>query len=68
MKTIIIRAPNDVQLTNAAVPEPGADDLLVRVRASGICGSDVHRYLGTCAGRKLHPKAERRVSTSSPFG
>ena len=33
------------------LPDIGPDDVLVRVRASGICGSDVHRYLGTEYGR-----------------
>jgi L-iditol 2-dehydrogenase len=37
-------------VVDRAVPEPGDDDLLVRVRACGICGSDVHGYDGsTCA-------------------
>jgi 2-desacetyl-2-hydroxyethyl bacteriochlorophyllide A dehydrogenase len=34
-------------------PPVDVEDVLVRVRASGICGSDVHRYLGTDYGRRL---------------
>ncbi|MDQ3930992.1 MAG: alcohol dehydrogenase catalytic domain-containing protein [Chloroflexota bacterium] len=32
-------------------PAPGADEVLVRVKAVGICGSDVHGYTGT-SGRR----------------
>ena len=32
-------------------PEPGPGEVTVRVRAVGICGSDMHYYLeGSCAG------------------
>ena len=36
------------------VPEVHADDVLVRVRACGICGSDVHGYDGS-SGRRIPP-------------
>jgi L-iditol 2-dehydrogenase len=36
------------------VPEVGEDDLLVRVRACGVCGSDVHGYDGS-TGRRIPP-------------
>ena len=35
-------------------PEPGPRDVLVRVRACGICGSDVHGYDGS-SGRRIPP-------------
>ncbi|MEW6751030.1 MAG: zinc-binding dehydrogenase [Candidatus Latescibacterota bacterium] len=47
MKTAIIHGPRDLRLENVDTPSPGPGDVLVRVRACGICGSDVHRYLGT---------------------
>ena len=28
------------------VPEIGPDDVLVRIRAAGVCGSDLHAYIG----------------------
>lgn len=31
-------------LSERAVPEPGDEDLIVRVRSCGICGSDTHLY------------------------
>jgi len=55
MKTAIIYGPGDLRVEEVDRPEIGADDVLVRVRASGICGSDVHRYLGTDYGRICSP-------------
>jgi len=51
MKTAIIYGPRDLRVEDVDTPAVGPDDVLVRVRASGICGSDVHRYLGTQYGR-----------------
>ena len=51
MKTAIIYGPRDIQVEEVDIPVIGPDDVLVRVKVSGICGSDVHRYLGTEYGR-----------------
>lgn len=51
MKTAIIYGPRDIRVEEVAKPDIGPDDVLVQVKASGICGSDVHRYLGTAYGR-----------------
>lgn len=44
MKAAIYREPN--LLTVEAVPDPvaGPDDIVLRVHACGICGSDIHGY------------------------
>jgi 2-desacetyl-2-hydroxyethyl bacteriochlorophyllide A dehydrogenase len=47
MRAVTFQAPCDVQLDD--VPEPellAPDDAIVRVEASGICGSDLHIYHG----------------------
>ena len=36
------------------MPRPGPEDVLVRVEACGICGSDVHGYDGS-SGRRIPP-------------
>jgi alcohol dehydrogenase/L-iditol 2-dehydrogenase len=36
-----------VELREMAVPEIGADEVLLRVRGVGVCGSDVHQYHNT---------------------
>lgn len=33
---------HDLRLVESDIPEPGPTDCLVHVRATGICGSDVH--------------------------
>ena len=40
-------APERVEVREKAVPEIGPDDVLLRVAAVGICGSDVHQYHDT---------------------
>jgi 2-desacetyl-2-hydroxyethyl bacteriochlorophyllide A dehydrogenase len=51
MKALTIRQPNHVELQDVPVPAPGLTEVLVRVAACGICGTDVHifrgEYLGT---------------------
>lgn len=36
--------PGAVEVQDAAIPEPGADEILVKVGAAAICGSDIHAY------------------------
>ena len=43
-----------LELTDLPQPSIGPRDLLVRVKACGICGSDVHGYDGT-TGRRIPP-------------
>ena len=48
MKAITILEPNQMKLLEVEKPvitEP--DQVLVKIRATGICGSDVHVYHGT---------------------
>lgn len=42
MKAIRFAAPNLVETADVPVPELAAGEALIRVRYSGICGSDVH--------------------------
>ena len=41
MQIARVHGPNDVRLDDVAVPEPGPNDVVVRVEACGICGSDL---------------------------
>lgn len=40
-------APGCCELREVAVPEPGPEEVLLRVDAVGVCGSDVHQYHNT---------------------
>ncbi len=40
----VLYAPYDVRLEERAMPEVGPGDVLIEVKAVGVCGSDVHYY------------------------
>lgn len=42
--------PLDVRVEEVAEPEPGPGEVLVRVARNGICGSDLHTYVGSPTG------------------
>ena len=50
MKAARITRPNQVETFNAEVPAPRADEVLIEVKASGICGTDIHIYRGDYVG------------------
>ena len=44
MEGLVIHAPGDLRVEQVPTPELGPDQLQVRVRRGGICGSDLHYY------------------------
>jgi len=50
MKAAVLYKPYDIRLEEVETPKIRADQVLVRVRAVGICGSDVHYYKTGRAG------------------
>jgi 2-desacetyl-2-hydroxyethyl bacteriochlorophyllide A dehydrogenase len=50
MRAVTFQAPGDVRVEERAEPEVASrDDAVVRVEATGICGSDLHIYHGRVA-------------------
>ena len=47
MKAAVLHAPGDLRVEDVPVPEIGPDEVLVRVMAAGICGSDIGRVMVT---------------------
>ncbi len=54
MDALLLKQYLNLELVPMPVPEIGPDDVLVRVRACGICGSDVHGFDGS-TGRRIPP-------------
>jgi L-iditol 2-dehydrogenase len=54
MKALLLSAYKQLDIVDMPVPMPAEDELLIRIRACGICGSDVHGYDGS-TGRRLPP-------------
>ncbi len=46
MKAAFYEAPHKVDVHEAPRPEPGKDEVVVRVEACGLCGTDQHIYRG----------------------
>jgi L-iditol 2-dehydrogenase len=54
MKALLLSSYNHLELADLPVPAPHPDEVLIRVAACGICGSDVHGYDGS-SGRRIPP-------------
>jgi L-iditol 2-dehydrogenase len=54
MKVLLLSAYKQLDIVDMPAPKPAPDELLIRIRACGICGSDVHGYDGS-TGRRLPP-------------
>lgn len=46
MKAARIERPGEATVITASEPTVGADDVLIKVRAAGICGTDLHIFKG----------------------
>ncbi len=47
MKTVILREPGHFEIADTPAPQPpGRDEVQVRVRQVGICGTDLHAFAG----------------------
>ena len=50
MKAVTFPGDRRVIIQERKIPEPKAGEVLVRMQASGICGSDMHKYRATPEG------------------
>lgn len=54
IKALVLKEYRNLVYEDVPTPEAGVDDVLIRVEACGICGSDVHGYHGS-TGRRIPP-------------
>jgi 2-desacetyl-2-hydroxyethyl bacteriochlorophyllide A dehydrogenase len=45
VKAAVFKGIEDIRVEEVPAPEAGAEDIVVKVHACGICGSDLHTYL-----------------------
>lgn len=46
MKAAVVHRPHAISVEEMPAPVPGAEDIVIRVKACGVCGSDVHGFEG----------------------
>lgn len=46
MKEVVIIGPKQYEIREVPVPAPGNNEVLVQMKAAGVCGSDIHQFLG----------------------
>ena len=44
MKAAVTRGTQQIQVEDVPTPEPGPNQVLIKIKYSAICGSDVHRF------------------------
>jgi L-iditol 2-dehydrogenase len=54
MNALVLTDYLQLEVQHVPVPKPGPDEVLIRIAACGICGSDVHGYDGS-SGRRIPP-------------
>ncbi len=47
MKAIYLQSPGDIKVEQAPYPKRKENEVLIKVRSLGICGSDIGAYMGT---------------------
>ena len=52
MRAAVLTATRQVEIQELPVPIPGPGEVLIRVKVAGICGAELHAYIGTHPFRK----------------
>ena len=52
MKAAVFTGPYEFKICDREKPKPGPKEVLIRIRAVGICGSDIHPYMGDGLDRR----------------
>lgn len=49
MKALVLNGPHDFVLTEREIPQPAPDQVLLKIIAAGICGTDMHIFHGNAS-------------------
>jgi 2-desacetyl-2-hydroxyethyl bacteriochlorophyllide A dehydrogenase len=52
MKAAVLKGAGEIRIEERPAPKAGPGEVLVRIRASGICGSDIHGFEGKIPDRR----------------
>lgn len=55
MKSAVFYGKHDMRVEDSAMSKVGAEDVLIQVKACGICGTDVHIYEGDKGAAEVTP-------------
>jgi len=53
MRAAVVTKPGEIKIMQVDVPEVGPGEVLVKVKATGICGTDISIYTGKYSADKL---------------
>ena len=71
MQAAVYYGPRDIRVEDVPMPELAEDELLVRIKACGICGSDLQQKRSAGGGDRVDrwTKADRSVrGQGGPYG
>ena len=57
MKSAVFYGKHDLRIEERRMPGVGPKDVLIRVKACGVCGTDVHIYEGDKGAAEVTPPA-----------
>jgi L-iditol 2-dehydrogenase len=55
MRALIFESKKDVKVKEIPVRKPGDDEIVINIKACGVCGTDVHTYEGDDTSAKVVP-------------
>jgi 2-desacetyl-2-hydroxyethyl bacteriochlorophyllide A dehydrogenase len=59
MRGVVFTGGRELEIMNIPDPTPGPDEVVIEMKASGMCGSDLHQY--------RRPKGQERQATGLPM-
>src|SRR5260370_38712331 len=65
MRGVVFTGGSELELMNFPDPTPGPDEVVIEMKASGMCGSDLHHYRRPKAGGETGGLAAPRAPTTA---